>query len=83
MEIRQGLTPESWDWIIGALERKAMEYANTPEEVEEVIKAMEMLITVQSSCPAIKLTRRELPVSTDLPPGDYRVTLKHVIVEKP
>ncbi len=60
MEIRQGITPENWHWIVDALLMKgASSVGPAPPEVYEVIEAMQLLEDVESACPAIKLTLRE------------------------
>ena len=60
MEIRQGITNNGWNWIIHAFNMKInYEPEETPEEIAEVLLAMEFLQEVKSACPAIKLTLRE------------------------
>ncbi len=62
MEIRQGITPEGWSWIIEAIGMKRgynCEEDPIPDEVSEVLTAMLMLAEVKSACPAIKLTLKE------------------------
>ena len=60
MEIRQGLTNEGWDWLLGAILMKKNYDTEIPQEIKEVYEGMVLLQSqVESSCPAIKLTLRE------------------------